>query len=55
MTPTLVGKLSEGNVHTRDDLADLAVDELQELTGLDEDAAKALIIKARAHWFAAQT
>jgi N utilization substance protein A len=55
MTPTLVGKLSEGSVHTRDDLADLAVDELQELTGLDEDAAKALIIRARAHWFAAQT
>jgi N utilization substance protein A len=55
VTPALVGKLSLGNVHTRDDLADLAVDELQELTGLDEDAAKALIIKARAHWFAAQT
>jgi N utilization substance protein A len=38
-------------VHTRDDLADLAVDELVEMTGVDEAAAKALIMKAREHWF----
>jgi transcription termination/antitermination protein NusA len=38
-------------VHTRDDLADLAVDELTEMTGIDEAQAKTLIMKAREHWF----
>jgi transcription termination factor NusA len=38
-------------VHTRDDLADLAVDELTEMTGQSEEEAKALIMKAREHWF----
>jgi transcription termination factor NusA len=38
-------------VHTRDDLADLAVDELTEITGQSEDEAKAMIMKAREHWF----
>jgi N utilization substance protein A len=53
VTPELVAKLSEGGIHTRDDLADLAVDELTEMTGIDEAAAKALIMKAREHWFTA--
>ncbi|HKY01992.1 MAG TPA: transcription termination factor NusA [Burkholderiales bacterium] len=47
----LVAKLAEGNVKTRDDLADLAVDELSEMTGMDEENAKVLIMRARAHWF----
>ncbi|MFM1806309.1 MAG: hypothetical protein RL212_568 [Pseudomonadota bacterium] len=51
MTTSLVAKLAEGNVHTRDDLAELAVDELVEMTGINEEDAKALIMKARAHWF----
>lgn len=51
MDSELAGKLAEGGVKTRDDLADLAVDELTEMTGIDEDRAKALIVKARAHWF----
>jgi transcription termination/antitermination protein NusA len=51
MTTTLMTKLAEGNVHTRDDLAELAVDELIEMTGINEEDAKALIMKARAHWF----
>ena len=33
------------------DLADLAVDELTEMTGIDADRAKQLITTARAHWF----
>src|SRR4029079_13837446 len=37
----------------RDDLADLAVDELSELTGVDAERAKGLIMAARAHWFEA--
>jgi N utilization substance protein A len=44
-------KLAQGGVHTRDELADLAVDELMEMSGLDEERAKNLITKARAHWF----
>jgi N utilization substance protein A len=51
--PELIGKLADGGVHTRDELADLAVDELVELTGIDEAAAKTLIMKAREHWFTA--
>jgi len=50
---TLIPKLTEGGVHTRDDLADLAVDELTELTGMAEADARALIMKAREHWFTA--
>ena len=51
-TPELINKLSEAGIHTRDDLADLAVDELTEITGVSDDQARALIIKAREHWFA---
>jgi N utilization substance protein A len=29
------------------------VDELTEMTGIDEDEAKAMIMKAREHWFTA--
>jgi N utilization substance protein A len=54
VTPELIAKLAEGGISTRDDLADLAIDELTELTGQSEDDAKALIMKAREHWFAGQ-
>ena len=40
-------------MHPRDDLADLAIDELTELTGQTEEEAKALIMKAREHLFTA--
>jgi N utilization substance protein A len=53
VTAELVAKLAEGGIHTRDDLADLAVDELTEMSGIDEEQAKALILKAREHWFTA--
>jgi N utilization substance protein A len=53
LSPGLIAKLAEGGIHTRDDLADLAVDELVDLTAMDEAAAKALIMKAREHWFTA--
>jgi N utilization substance protein A len=53
LTPELIAKLADGGIHSRDDLADLAVDELVELTGIDAEAAKALIMKAREHWFTA--
>ena len=51
MTDELLAKFAEHQIHTRDDLAELAVDELTELTGIGEDEAKALIMKAREHWF----
>jgi len=54
LTPELIEKLAEGGVHTRDDLADLAVDELTEMTGIDDEKAKSLIMKAREHWFTAE-
>ena len=54
LTPELIASLAVKGVNTRDDLADLAVDELTEITGQSEDEAKALIMKAREHWFAGQ-
>jgi N utilization substance protein A len=51
MDRALAVKLADAGVHTRDDLAELAVDELVEATGLDEQRSRDLIMKARAHWF----
>ena len=51
LTPELINQLAQGGIHTRDDLADLAVDELTELIDIDEERAKTLIMKAREHWF----
>jgi N utilization substance protein A len=51
MTTELIAKLADNQVHTRDDLAELAVDELVEATQIDEETAKTLIMKAREHWF----
>ncbi len=51
MDRDLAAKLAENNIHSRDDLAELAVDELTEMVGIDDERAKVLIMKARAHWF----
>ena len=51
MDRDLAARLADANVHTRDELAELAVDELVEATQVDEQRAKDLIMKARAHWF----
>jgi N utilization substance protein A len=51
MTPELAAQLAERHVHTRDDLAELATDELAEIAGLTEQEASDLIMRARAHWF----
>ena len=53
LAPELIARLAAGGIHTRDDLADLAVDELTELSGIEDEAARALIMKAREHWFTA--
>jgi N utilization substance protein A len=47
----IASALAAHGIVTRDALADLAVDELVELTGIDEARAQDLIMKARAHWF----
>jgi N utilization substance protein A len=52
MDKDLAAKLATSGVKTRDDLADLAFDDLVELTGIESERAKALIMKAREHWFA---
>ena len=43
--------LASKGVSTMDNLAELAVDELVELTQMDEERAKTLIMAARAPWF----
>ncbi len=44
--------LASKGVNTWDDLADLAVDDLTEMTGMEVERAKQLIMAARAPWFA---
>jgi N utilization substance protein A len=51
MDKTLAAKFADGGIRSRDDLAELAVDEVVEMVGIDEAAARELIVKARAHWF----
>ena len=52
MDSDLAAKLADNSIRTRDDLGELAVDELTEMTGIDDERAKTLIMAARAHWFA---
>lgn len=51
MDGDLAAKLASNSIRTRDDLGELAVDELTEMTGIDDERAKKLIMAARAHWF----
>ena len=51
VTAGLAATLADRGVRTRDDLADLAVDELSELTGIEDELARKIILAARAHWF----
>ncbi len=53
MDTGIASKLAAHGITTRDALADLAGDELTELTGMDPVKAQELIMKARAHWFEA--
>ncbi len=57
LTPDIIIKLGENGVKSRDDLADLATDELTEILGEETMAAsdaEKLIMRARAHWFEAE-
>ena len=54
LSPDMIIRLGEAGVKSRDDLADLATDELVEMLGADtlnSKEAEELIMRARAHWF----
>ncbi|HFC29952.1 MAG TPA: transcription termination/antitermination protein NusA [Oceanospirillales bacterium] len=51
MNDKLAYALATKEIVTRDDLADLAKDELMEITDLSETQASELIMEARKHWF----
>jgi|TARA_B110000438_G_scaffold123149_1_gene120164 N utilization substance protein A len=51
MDKGLASKLASKGIVTREDLAELATDDLLEIDAMDEEAAASLIMKARAHWF----
>ena len=54
LTPAMLVALGENDIKTRDDLADLASDELLEFLPaklLNEEQANAVIMAARVHWF----
>tara|TARA_Y100000766_G_C18894005_1_gene600019 strand:+ start:512 stop:1972 length:1461 start_codon:yes stop_codon:yes gene_type:complete len=46
-----IQKLSNKGIKNKDDLAELSIDELQEIINITEDDASTMIMKAREHWF----
>jgi N utilization substance protein A len=52
MTERLAYRLAEKGIRTQEDLAELSVDELKEFDEMTDEAAAALIMAARAPWFA---
>ncbi|MHB1233406.1 MAG: transcription termination factor NusA [Burkholderiales bacterium] len=54
MDSETVRMLAAQGIDTVEALADLAVDDLLEITGMDAERAKTLIMTARAPWFAAE-
>ena len=51
MDNDLASKLVAQGVKTLDDLAELATDDLVEMTGIEPERASDLIMRAREHWF----
>jgi N utilization substance protein A len=52
MTERLAYRLADKGLRTQEDLAELSVDELQEIDEISDEAAAELIMAARAPWFA---
>ena len=52
MTERLAFRLAERGIRTQEDLAELSTDELQEVDEMNDEDAAALIMAARAPWFA---
>ena len=46
-----IQKLSKQGIKNKDDLAELSIDELQDIIDINEDDASKMIMKAREHWF----
>ena len=44
-------KLASKGIKNKDDLAELSIDELQEVIDISEEDASKMIMKAREHWF----
>jgi N utilization substance protein A len=51
VSSSLASKLASKGVVTREDLAELASDDLLEIEEMEKEEADALIMQARAHWF----
>ncbi len=51
MSDKLAYALADQGIQSRDDLAELATDELTQMTDLSDEEAAELIMEARAHWF----
>ena len=43
--------LAERGIRTREELAEMATDEIADIEGIDDERAAALIMEARKHWF----
>ena len=52
MDTVLAKTLAQGGVTTMEELAEQSVDELLDISGMTEERAAALIMKAREPWFA---
>lgn len=50
----ILRSLAQANITNREELAELSVDELIEITGIHEATAKEVVMAARAHWFEAE-
>ena len=48
---TTPGNGEDSEIVTREDLAEQAVDDLEEIESLEPERAATLIMAARAHWF----
>ncbi|MAR95882.1 MAG: transcription termination/antitermination protein NusA [Gammaproteobacteria bacterium] len=46
-----ITKLSSKGIKNKDDLAELSIDELQDIIDINDDDASKMIMKAREHWF----
>ncbi len=51
MNETLATTLAQSGIKTRDDLAELAIDDLLDIADLGHEKASELIMAARKHWF----
>ena len=51
LTSEDISKLNAAGINNKDDLAELATDELLEIIEITEEDASSLIMKSREHWF----